>query len=501
MMKESRSLFFIQVAAGIVALSLVALLLVPGKYLFVRPFTEDGFYSLTVAKNIAEGKGITIDGAALTNGFQPLFTLICVIPFVISSGDHTTAFQLLYLIHILTFVATAVVVALCVRDTISEKRDAATVWVTAFVYGSSLYIFLMHVNALETGFLMLMYALTWRFIQTRFNGTMMSFVLLGILFGLLVLTRIDAGLFCAFFALMYSLRHRREGLFQSIKGISISAGVATMISAPWWIYNVRYFGSPVPTSGLAQQQFLVSFERIEQALRAVLQNIVPFIYAARYEHWLVDIIKLAAAATIIAILHTKKKLALDRDSSFLFALASSVVFLALWYSFSSYATFFYERYLFPVAMFSTAYAAKFLLSINRTGLRTVMIVAVVVPLAGWQVRGYTGPSYGSLEHFYLETNPKYRLVKSAVPEQEKISSGQSGFLGFMRDRTVNLDGKVNGDVLPYQDSMWAYLARQDIRWMCDTKEYVTRYLSHDPSRYGWFLAAKEDGAFLYKRVQ
>ena len=40
------------------------------------PLTEDGYYSLSVARNLAAGKGMTIDGANLTNGFQPLFTMI-----------------------------------------------------------------------------------------------------------------------------------------------------------------------------------------------------------------------------------------------------------------------------------------------------------------------------------------------------------------------------------------------------------------------------------------
>ena len=34
---------------------------------------EDGFYTLSVARQIAVGGGITIDGHTATNGFQPLW--------------------------------------------------------------------------------------------------------------------------------------------------------------------------------------------------------------------------------------------------------------------------------------------------------------------------------------------------------------------------------------------------------------------------------------------
>ncbi|MBI2428148.1 MAG: hypothetical protein HYV29_05020 [Ignavibacteriales bacterium] len=501
MMKELHSETLIQCAVGIVAVSLMVLLVVPEKYIYVRPFTEDGFYSLTVARNIAEGKGITIDGTAMTNGFQPLFTLVCVIPFAVAGGDLSTVLQILYVIQVVMFFATSLIVALCVRDSISEQRGTKIVWLSILLYSSSLYIFLMHVNALETGFLILMYALIWRFIQTRFSGTVRSFVHLGILFGSLVLVRIDAGFFCALFAVVYVWSQRRGYLVRSIKGISISAVIALTISSPWWMYNVWYFGSPVPTSGLAQQKIMVSTERIVEAFRAVLQNIVPFIYAARYDNWYVDVVKLCAVIIIVTILYKKKELALDRDRLFHIVIISTVTLLAVWYSFTSYATFFYERYLVPSVLLSILYTVKFLLNVKQKGVSTAILIAVVLPLVGWQMRAYTGPSYGSLEEFYMDTNPKYRLIKTAVPEQDKIGSGQSGFLGFMRDHTINLDGKVNAEVLPFQDSMWAYLDANGIRWVCDTKEYVEQYLSDDPSSHGWLPVGESDGVMLYKRMQ
>lgn len=48
---------------------------------------EDGYYALSVARNFAEGNGITIDGTQITNGFQPLFTFVAVPAFLIAGEN------------------------------------------------------------------------------------------------------------------------------------------------------------------------------------------------------------------------------------------------------------------------------------------------------------------------------------------------------------------------------------------------------------------------------
>src|SRR5258708_34913365 len=67
--------------AGLAAIALVlalptgALTFRAASQVFSTPLTEDGFYSLAVARNFAAGVGITVDGRQPTNGFQPLFTI------------------------------------------------------------------------------------------------------------------------------------------------------------------------------------------------------------------------------------------------------------------------------------------------------------------------------------------------------------------------------------------------------------------------------------------
>src|SRR5262249_34904725 len=50
---------------------------------------EDGFFYLTLARNLAHGLGATFDGLHPTNGYHPLWTL-CLVP-VIALADSPTA--------------------------------------------------------------------------------------------------------------------------------------------------------------------------------------------------------------------------------------------------------------------------------------------------------------------------------------------------------------------------------------------------------------------------
>jgi hypothetical protein len=45
---------------------------------------DDGYYFLTVARNIAAGRGITVDGVHWTTGFQPLWAAVCAVAFALA---------------------------------------------------------------------------------------------------------------------------------------------------------------------------------------------------------------------------------------------------------------------------------------------------------------------------------------------------------------------------------------------------------------------------------
>ena len=90
------------------------------------------------------------------------------------------------------------------------------------------------------------------------------------------------------------------------------------------------------------------------------------------------------------------------------------------------------------------------------------------------------------------------LVRAHVPPGERVAAGQTGTLGFFRDRVVNLDGKVNRAALAWQARMWDYLAQEHVVWFCDWQDYVERYLGPDPAAHGWRLVESRADFHLYR---
>lgn len=60
-----------------------------GSNLYKKPFIEDAWYGLSIARNISNGFGITIDGSQITNGFQPLQVFIDSVFYYITKSDHS----------------------------------------------------------------------------------------------------------------------------------------------------------------------------------------------------------------------------------------------------------------------------------------------------------------------------------------------------------------------------------------------------------------------------
>jgi hypothetical protein len=61
--------------------------------------TDDAFYYFKTAQNIAEGAGITFDGIAPTNGFHPLWMIICVPVFALARFDLFLPLKILIILQ------------------------------------------------------------------------------------------------------------------------------------------------------------------------------------------------------------------------------------------------------------------------------------------------------------------------------------------------------------------------------------------------------------------
>ncbi len=122
------------------------------------PLTEDGYLSLTIARNIAAGRGVTADGRELTNGFQPLWVFATSVWFKLFHGDRLSAVRAVLITHSVLFILAAHVWArfLSAFSTTHRERLYALFVVT---YVTCHQLLVQSFNGLETGLLLLILGL------------------------------------------------------------------------------------------------------------------------------------------------------------------------------------------------------------------------------------------------------------------------------------------------------------------------------------------------------
>jgi hypothetical protein len=543
------SLPLIRLLALAVALVLLALALRPEAHVYDMPLTEDGYYSLSVARNLAAGKGLTIDGINLTNGFQPLFTMIEAGAFVLAQGDEIVAMRLVMAFSWLFHILGAITVALIARDAWPAKFGASEryyrVWVAVFLYLAAPLMLNHAYNGLETGCVMFFYALCWRWMQTGRDESWDGIAIFGVLIGLMVLARIDA----AFLALVLGLNELRRswrlGVGTMLARAALMGGGALVVSSPWWLYNLVYFGSPMPTSGTAQQAWALEWLRIEFADWALRLVAVPWIFAGAKEtaidfwidwpfgpagrvqltltgfvrtavllivalfalYWWRSGVFRRELASADSVQAARTRRTIEFAVCFLVALAALVVY----YTASFVAYWFFYRYFAPAALFAFVIApilwARIALSSREPGAQVFevalafVLAAHVIVLAIWAQSG-KGLGGNTVYH------DQVALVEEYVPDEDEVAAGQSGTLGFFRKRVVNTDGKVNRAALAYQDNMWDYLRERGVKWFVDWPHYVNKYLGvplgpdEKPAEEanGWRLVAERNYFYLYEYV-
>jgi len=322
------------------------------------PLIDDGYYAITVTKNIASGKGITIDGETRTNGFQPLFTLLSTPAFFMAKGDRYLALRFILFLHWLLFILTALLLGLIVKGILNEYNErikSLAFWIALFLYLSAVCILLTHFNGLETGFYLFILALTWRIYQIINIGKFRNIILLAFILGLCVLARIDSVILVIIISVAFLFRHELRKSYR-IRAAFLTSTVAFVVSLPWWLYNWLCFHSIMPSSAKAQQAWMISGKRIKDAINAICQDLLPHFYSSHYARDIANALRigLCVAIGIVLIWISRKKMLIKIVPKIIGKTSSAnrfagyfmffVLFLIIWYTTSSWATHSYSRY-------------------------------------------------------------------------------------------------------------------------------------------------------------
>jgi hypothetical protein len=117
----TRKLPWFEIALSVVILSVYIYAALSDAYnmpnrWFIR---DDAYYYFKVAQNISEGHGSTFDGIHLTNGYHPLWMLVCIPIFALARYDLILPLRVLVIVTGLLQAGTAILLYRLIRTTVS----------------------------------------------------------------------------------------------------------------------------------------------------------------------------------------------------------------------------------------------------------------------------------------------------------------------------------------------------------------------------------------------
>jgi hypothetical protein len=479
--------------AALAAALRVALVLRPIEAVDRLFVPDDTYYTLTISRSLAEGRGPTADGSTATSGFQPLLGFLQVpVHWVIDSLDAVLRVNLLLL------VVADVVVVLALAWLAWRLAGPVAGVLAAGLWAVSPVGVSMAVGGLETSLAMavgLALVVAWIVADGRVEpeGRARWWVVVGVLAGLAPLARIDLLALVGLLALIQVVR----GPARSLR---IVAPVAAAVVAPWWLYCLATLGTPVPTSGAAVHD-LAPFDPYSREVLGLEAGAVaggPFgvwddLRARIIDRWVLGqvlFVVLVGLGLAVAVWWWRRS---DRAFGLGAALPGFAVVLLVFYGWFG-VSWYFTRYLAPVAAVATLVLSVVLARLwaasrsapgrarafaraGLLGLGAVVVVGTVNAVRTdlhWLQADERGVAVEGPATFDATTGFRASAlaILHTIPRGTVVGGWQSGALGYYggTDRTVvNLDGAVNPDVAGLEPAeLAAYLRDRRIEWFADS---------------------------------
>ena len=507
----TQKLLFGAMVAGSVGVLVLAVL--PMRLAISHFVAEDMFYYLTVARNVADGHIVSLDGRSPTNGFHPLWMIICVGIETVFRDQPDVAYHVAIVFCALFFVATGWLLYGIIRRTAGETPALIVGALFLFNYRMAT----IGLSGLETalyGFsiVILLGWLTRRGVEGL--RSLRDAVVLGLLLAFTYWSRLDAILLGAFVCLGVLLFTSGRPFVMRFVLVSV-AGVTSLIATlPWFVFSIRSVGALLPRSGFAIQSWVGHYANPSMSFGA---NVIHIVHAKAegMTEPLNDIGNVLAVWPLIPFFNSK-----FRYVGVLVCLAALVAVAVLlfrarrapgllpfrWIPFYALAhTSYYVvivrpeiRYLYPVFIlmsFYLAVALQWLIARAREPARAtsnLSYVAIAMLCCG-VVAGATAFQYGYGAGRYNSAHLGFydglaTWIKSHTEKDAIVGGFNCGIVSYYSDRrVVNLDGVMN------DAAIWAirsrtlehYIDSQGIEYLADIDTEIDRFMDEFSGDSNW----------------
>ena len=441
--------------------------------------SEDGYLMLTLARNLALGRGLSVsDGLIPSNGSQPLSTLLFSLCFVVAGGDKLLSLYPIVGLQVAGSLLTAALLYLLINKYLyrGPHRRVVALLAAAVWYVSPTSI--MHTqNGLETGLYALLILVSISTYDAMDRRLALSTgpgacLLLGAVLGIAFLGRNDACfLIAALLGVQLYRAYRRGFLRRGLIQAFVIGAASVLTATPWLWYNVSRFGHVVPVSGRAESLDVPFGHNLLRTSVAMTENILLFFRIPL----VLETTLFAAIAcwvfllVVVALAVRWRRWLAERFSAGVGVLAIFVTALLAFYGLFFGMPCFLGRYLFPAFMLSAIVGSGVIVAAATVASRwssgrplaAVGISAAVICI-GLDARIYLK----GREHLHFQV---VNWVTQNVPDETWVAAVQTGTLGYYHNRTINLDGKVDPYALAAcrQGRTQEYLLQRNCEYIVD----------------------------------
>jgi len=475
-------------------------------FLTDKPLTEDGYYMLTVAWNIAEGKGFTYNNNIRTTGVQPLATLLYSSVALLIQGvdgdkyDFVRAVLILGALFQVLFAFLICRIALAISG---NPDNGLYLLISICVVLLNFKVLLIFDNGLETGLYLILlsiFFLYWIKNNSAKNNLKHIFGL-GIISGLLLLCRLDSVILLFTFYSLLLFDHRIR-----IRHLILIAVIAFLLYLPWQIHVFDVTGNILQSSARSQTGFVPLFDfsnKTEQYFTSILQHLTPFLFTGNILVWLMIPLGILYLA-FFYFLYRNYRLKLFSTSAFkmLRTIIISFLVLIIIYFFFSSASYFYIRYLAFIMVISfPVFVVLFAEFYKR--FRIVRIAALFLIFTFFILQAMLYLHSGkSIRTFSARAG----FVKENFSKEVRVAAFQTGVLGYLCDNIINLDGKMDNSALQNIStrSLDKYLDSMNVDVLIEWKDLIIYFFDEEYLKTNWKVYTEDIGdgrTICYVRIK
>jgi hypothetical protein len=406
------------------------LLLLPKSFLVTYRLPDDALYYFTIARNLAQGNGISFDGMDPTNGFHPLWLFLITPVYWLTSGLWDSVYVILALQTLLDIALIFGCGYAAYRATQLHESDRHyAALAAAMLYAFNAVSVIRGINGLETtlaGLLLILWLIQY---LDRWRDSDASYLKLAVLSALVFLARTDLVFLLVPALAVLAYRAIKAGRRLSVFGLP--SLVALAVISPWLLWSYSTFGSIVQTSGEA----VAIFAHAKHDVIFADGGLTSYLWSETMRSWLKLFVYSSMGVALIALV-----LLLRRRTSainpFLPLIAGAFALLAYHVISRGFIRDWYAIQL--VALFTIVAAITFAHFPHSK--RLFLWLTLSLFFCGW-IWEFTHPRLATQRVLAGITASSSPSIKGG------FNSGYFGYLGG--GRVINLDGVVNNDILHY----------------------------------------------------